>query len=177
MTIRNSWFWQASVSAWLLISVAVILTVHAQSPAKNASAPKAPSEAQKVELRGRVVCLAEEMHRLYQADLSTQHEHQYGFKTNDGRFFTLLRTKYSEALFADKRLHEKELLLNGRLFPDTQIFEPISLRSVRGGVVNDILYHCGVCEIYAVAPGICECCQDPMELQERPVPQERPTVK
>jgi hypothetical protein len=168
MIIRIDRFWQASVRAWLLVAIAIVPTIPARSPAEGSSAAKAPSEVQNIELRGRMVCLVEEMHRLYQADLSTPHEHQYGFKTNDGRFFTLLRTQYSEALFTDKRLHEKDLLLKGRLFPNTQIFEPITLRSVRGGVVHDIFYHCAVCEIYTVAPGICECCQDPTVLLERP---------
>jgi hypothetical protein len=151
-----------------IMAFAAILSAYSQEAKKESPTPKAVLEAKDVELRGRMVCLAEEMHRLYQADLSTQHEHLYGFKTNDGRFFTLLRTKYSEALFADKRLHEKELLLKGRLFPNNQIFEPITLRSIRDGVVNDLLYHCAICEIYTVAPGICECCQDPTELVERP---------
>src|SRR5260221_9811271 len=66
-----------------------------------------------VEVRGRVVCLPEEMHRLYQAALPTAHEHVYGFKAENGKYYTLLRTKYSEALFADARFREKELLLKG----------------------------------------------------------------
>ena len=48
-------------------------------------------------LRGKVVCLSEEMHHLYQAPLSTGHEHLYGFRTHDGKYYTLLRTKFSEA--------------------------------------------------------------------------------
>ena len=122
-----------------------------------------------IELRGRVVCLPEEMHRLYQAALPSAHEHIYGFKTEDGKYYTLLRTKYSEALFADQRFREKQLLLKGRLFPKTQIFEPTIIRSIRNGVVCDLYYYCDVCDIQAVAPGPCECCQGPTELVEKPL--------
>lgn len=129
---------------------------------------KSPLQAKDAELRGRVVCLAEEMNRLHAANLPTRHEHVYGFKTGDGQYYTLLRTKYSEALFSDKRLHEKELLLKGRLFPNSQIFEPITLRSVRNGVVHELYYYCAICAIDAVAPDVCDCCQGPTELVEEP---------
>lgn len=122
-----------------------------------------------VQLRGRVVCLPEEMHRVHHADLPTKHEHLYGFKTDDGKFYTLLRTKYSEALFADERLREKELLLKARLFPGTQILEPMTLRSVRHGVVHDLYYYCDVCAIKAVSAEPCSCCQGPVELIEKPL--------
>src|SRR6266436_2453846 len=90
-----------------------------------------------VEIRGRVVCLAEEMHRRHEAALPTEHPHLYGFKTQDGKYYTLLRTKFSEALFADARFREKELLLKGRIFPKSQIFETMTIRSLRNGVVHD----------------------------------------
>ena len=123
------------------------------------------------ELRGRVVCLPEEMHRLYQAELPTGHEHIYGFKTSDAKYYTILRAKYSEALFADERFRQKELLLKGRVFPGTQIFEPMTIRSIKNGVVHDLYYYCAICDIETVAPGPCECCQGPTELVEKPLAQ------
>jgi len=35
--------------------------------------------------------------------------------------------------------------------------------------VQDIYYYCDVCDIQAVAPGPCECCQGPTELVEKPL--------
>src|SRR5437016_6761346 len=131
--------------------------------------PKKSPTTPSVQLRGGVVCLPEEMHRLYEAALPTGHEHVYGFKTVDGKYYTLLRTKFSEALFADQRFREKELLIKGRIFPETQIFEPATIRSIRNGIVHDIYYYCDVCDIQAVAPGLCECCQGPTELIEKPL--------
>ena len=71
------------------------------------AAPAAPPSAQAAELRGKVVCLPEEMHAQHQTDLPTNHEHLFGFKTAEGSYYTLLRTKFSEAVFLDPKLREK----------------------------------------------------------------------
>ena len=49
-----------------------------------------------LELRGRVVCLAEEMHRRHSAELLSKHEHLWSFNARDGKTYTLLRAKFSE---------------------------------------------------------------------------------
>ena len=123
--------------------------------------------SRELELRGKVVCLPEEMHRVYQTDLPTNHEHIYGFKTTNGVYYTLLRTKLSEALFADQRLREKELLLTGNALPKSRIFDVTKMNSIRNGVVYDLYYYCDVCAIRTVAPGPCVCCQAPVELVEK----------
>ena len=64
------------------------------------------------ELRGRVVCMAENNE---QPKASANHEHVLGFKTGEGKVYKLTKTRFSEALFVDKRLHEKELLLKGNV--------------------------------------------------------------
>ena len=138
-----------------------------QPPQSLDTAGGAAAEIPLVEVRGRVVCLAEEMHRLYQSGLPTGHEHLYGFKADEGKYYTLLRTKFSEALFADERFRQKQLLLKGRLLPGTQLFDVTLMRSIRDGVVYDIYYYCDICDIQAVAPGPCECCQGPTELVEK----------
>ena len=124
---------------------------------------------EEVQLRGKVVCLPEEMHRILQTDLPTNHEHIYGFKTTNAVYYTLLRTKLSEALFADQRLREKELLLSGRVLPKSQIFNVTSMKSIRNGVVYDLYYYCSICSIKTVEPGPCMCCREPVHLVEEPV--------
>jgi hypothetical protein len=150
----------------LILAVAGIAGMQHQ----NAQTDESPGTqaAQEIQLRGRIVCLAEEMHTLYHADLPSEHQHLYGFKTEAGTFYTLLRTALSDALFVDKRLHEKELIIKGRTFPHTQILEAISLRSVHNGVVYDLYYYCETCAIRAVSPGNCVCCGEPVELVEKP---------
>jgi len=128
-----------------------------------------PVRSQEMELRGNVVCLPEEMHRLYRTELPTNHEHIYGFKTTNGVYYTLLRTKLSEALFADQRLRERELLLTGKILPKSQILDVTAMKSIRNGVVNDLYYYCDICAIRTVAPGPCVCCQAPVELVEEPL--------
>jgi hypothetical protein len=122
-----------------------------------------------VELRGRVVCVAEEMHQRHGAPLPTNHEHLWGFQAADGRIYTLLRGKFSEAIFTDERIRGKELEVKARLFADTQVIELERVRSVKNGVTHDLFYYCDVCAIESVSPEICSCCQGPVELMERPL--------
>jgi hypothetical protein len=141
-----------------------------EKPSPPNPAPASDTQSpQPVELRGKVVCLPEEMHARHGTDLPTAHEHFYGFKTADGTYYTLLRTKLSEALFLDERLRQKELLLKGRVLPKSQIFEATSMKSIRDQRVCDLYYYCDICAITAVSPLPCACCQGPMELVEKPL--------
>jgi hypothetical protein len=120
-------------------------------------------------VRGKVVCIPEEMHAVYRAELPTNHEHVLGFKTTNGTIYTLLRTKYSEALFADKRLQERELLLSAEPFPKSQVLQVKSFKSVKNGVTYDLYYYCDICEIQSISPEVCACCQAPVQLIEKPL--------
>lgn len=158
------WMDAALLSALVLVS----------TPAEPKDPPVRESSnsagTQLVEFRGTIVCLAEEMRNSYQAELPTSHEHIYGFRSNDGVFYTLLRTKLSEALFVDERLRKKELIVKARVFPKTQLLEVMgNLKSVENGIVNDLYYYCDICVIQTVAPGKCLCCQEPVELVEKPL--------
>ncbi|HYV29442.1 MAG TPA: hypothetical protein VFA77_18055 [Candidatus Eisenbacteria bacterium] len=176
--VHKAWFRWPSTSGLPVVTGVVLLAaiIWFSSAAEPRTEPKPAgvtatnaATPQEIQLRGRVVCLEEEMHRLFQTDLAVQHEHLFGFRADDGKYYTLLRTKFSEALFMDQRLREKELILKGRLFPNTQIFEPITLRSVRDGVVYELYYYCTICDIESVSPAPCACCQGPVELVEKPL--------
>jgi hypothetical protein len=153
----------------LILSLSVIAVANTQHQKAKINQRQGLQATQEMWVRGRMVCLAEEMHRLYNADVPADHEHLYGFKTEEGVFYTLLRTSLSEALFVDTRLHEKELIVTGRTFPKTQILEAISLQSVHNSVVSDLYYYCETCAIRSAAPGNCVCCQAPVELVEKPL--------
>jgi hypothetical protein len=127
------------------------------------------STAAEAEFRGRVVCLPEEMHRVHKTDLPPQHEHIYGLRAEDGSYYTLLRTKLSEALFMDERLREKDLLLKGKVLPKSQILDVTIIKSIRKGVVHNLYYYCDICAIESVSPVECVCCRGPVELIEQPV--------
>ena len=160
---------------WLCgLVFALVVIVAANMEGQNAQTSELQSAdgvemAKEIRIRGHLVCLAEAMHDLYRADLPANHEHLYGFKTTDGEFYTLLRTNLSEALFVDKRLHQKTFIITGRTFPKTHLLEAIRLQSLHDGVVHDLYYYCDTCAIRAAAPGNCVCCQAPVELVEKPI--------
>ena len=66
---------------------------------------------------GRLVCLLEEMEQAYQAEVPPIHAHVVGFKVKgklpEGRvrYYTLVRTALSDALFVDKRFWGRDLRL------------------------------------------------------------------
>ena len=161
-------FW---LGGWIL-ALAVIAAANMEgqdSETRELQSTDGIGAAQDIQVRGHVVCLAEAMHDLYNADLPANHEHLYGFEATDGAFYTLLRTNLSEALFVDKRLHEKALIITGRTFSKTQVLEAIRLQSFQNGGIHDLYYYCDTCAIRAAAPGDCVCCQAPVELVEKPI--------
>ena len=128
-----------------------------------------PGAVRAVLLRGRVVCLAEQLHQRFGAALPTNHEHLWALQANDGRTYTLLRSHFSEAIWLDERVRARELELKARLFPGTQALEVERLRSVLHGVVQDLYYFCEICNIQSVTPEECACCHGPVELVEKPL--------
>lgn len=122
-----------------------------------------------VKLNGKIVCLSEEMNQHYKLELIGNHEHLYGIKSEDGKYYTLLLTPLSEALFVDKRLHKKDLVVKGRVFPMSQLLEVMSFMSIKDGTLYEIYYYCDTCYIRTVAPGNCDCCQASVVLIEKPV--------
>jgi hypothetical protein len=123
-----------------------------------------------VEVRGRVVCLSEEMQRRHGANVAEKHEHDYGFKADSGQCYSLVRTPKAEALFVDTNLHRKVLLVNGRVFPKTQLLEVTgNLHSISGGRTNELYYYCDICSIDTSFPGPCLCCRELVRLVEEPI--------
>jgi hypothetical protein len=133
------------------------------------SVSRSAGQPQEVRLPGRVICLPEEMNRLHGVGLPTKHDHIWGLRADDGKLYTLLRGKFSEAIFLDERLREKKLLLKARVFPNTQVIEVITIHSIRNEVVQDLYYYCDICAVKAVSPEPCACCQGPVQLVERPL--------
>ena len=127
------------------------------------------SDISKEVLKGRIVCLAESMNEIYDTHLPTNHEHLYGFRTSDGEFYTILRTKLSEAIFVDKRVRERELILSARVIPKSRVIDIVTIKSVKDGVVHDLYYYCFICAIRTVDPAICLCCQEEVEFMEVPL--------
>ena len=126
------------------------------------------AEPKAVMLRGQVVDLNAELKRTHKVDIAAKAEPVWVLKAADGRLYTLLKTRRSAALFDDKRLRGRELIVKGRLFPKTQVLEVTFIQSVRKGVVHDVFYYCDICVIKFLAPGPCVCCREPVVLMEKP---------
>jgi hypothetical protein len=161
------------LAMWLtgLFSTAVMMATWAGpgvAPPNSTRTKSEPGE-QIMELEGRIVGLPEEQPRIGHASSPSHQTHVYGFKTQDGSVYSLVRTKYSEALFVEPRLRKEELVLKGTVNPGTHSFDVSRIHSRRGGVLYDVYYYCDVCHIETVAPGICECCQGPVKLVEKPL--------
>lgn len=123
-------------------------------------------EIPEMEFRGRVICLLEAMTEKYQVRIPARHDHLYGFRTTNGQFYTLIRNHSSEALFTDPEVQARELIIKGRLFPQSQLLEVTLFKSVKNGVIHELYYYCEICEIRSVSPEICLCCQGPTRLVE-----------
>jgi len=67
----------------------------------------------------------------------------------------------------DKRLDGREVRLEGIAQPDGS-FEVHWLYTVHNGKLYRVRYYCATCNIVALEPGLCVCCQQPTELQEIP---------
>jgi hypothetical protein len=76
-------------------------------------------------------------------------------------------TPYLLATLQDKRLDGRDVRLEGIAKPDGS-FEVNWLYTVHNGRLFRVRYFCATCNIVALGPGNCVCCQQPTELQEIP---------
>src|SRR5579862_1586459 len=76
-------------------------------------------------------------------------------------------TPYLLHTLQDKRLEGREVRLEGVPQPDGS-FEVHWLYTVHEGKLFKVRYFCATCNIVALEPGNCVCCQQPTELQEIP---------
>jgi len=80
-------------------------------------------------------------------------------------------TTYLFHTLLDKRLANREVRLEGTMKADGT-FEVERFFTVKDGKLYRVRYFCKVCNIVALEPGNCVCCQQPTELQEIPATDE-----
>src|SRR5581483_3622052 len=78
------------------------------------------------------------------------------------------RTSWLLHTLEDKRLLRREIRAEGFMQPDGS-FKVIHFYTIRNGRLFRVRYFCETCNIEALEPGNCVCCQQPTELQEIPV--------
>src|SRR6266404_3256967 len=103
--------------------VFALVGAHLAASAAEFARPQNTNSVATVEVQGRVVCLSEEMRSTYGAQVPDQHQHDYGFKADSGRYYSLVHTPLAEALLSDTNVQAKLLLVKGRVFPQTQLLE------------------------------------------------------
>jgi hypothetical protein len=139
------------------------------APAAAQDSTPSPGEAKTSSLRGRVVCLTEELNKLHQVLTDCENRgHAYSLKTIDGKFHPFLPTDSAAAVWLDERLRQRDLQVTARIFPQTTLIEVIKFQSWRDGKLHDLYYFCDVCMITTHKPGPCDCCQDPVVFRETP---------
>lgn len=89
-------------------------------------------------------------------------------KTKEKEFPLTGRTVWLLHTLQDKRLADREIRVEGEWQPDGTL-KVNQLYTVRDGKLYRVRYFCEICNIEALEPGDCVCCQQPTELQEIPV--------
>ena len=77
------------------------------------------------------------------------------------------RTTWLLHTLEDKRLANREVQVQGIIEPDGAL-KVDRFSTIRNGKLYRVRYFCEVCNIEALEPGPCACCQQPTELQEIP---------
>lgn len=140
---------------------AVSLTTQAQEKSSQTE------DARDISLRGRVVCLTEELDKRFNVLPDCDNRgHVYSLKTADGKIHPFLPTDSAAAIWMDERFRQRDLQVTARSFPGPNFIEVIKLQSWKSGKLHDLYYFCDICYITAFKPGPCECCQEPIEFRE-----------
>src|SRR5215813_1483304 len=157
------------------IATSLLTTGALSFPELAQDRPKPSGGAQTVSLRGRVICLTEELQKPYQItpDCETR-GHVYALKTAEGKFYPFLPVDTAAAIWMDERFRQRDLQVTARIFPTADFIEVIKLQSWRNGKLHDLYYFCDVCNIKAHKPGPCECCRKPVEFRETPADDNHP---
>ena len=90
-------------------------------------------------------------------------------KTKDKEVRLVSKDEYIEAILADERLLDKELQAAGKWEVKDRRLDLSELYTLHDGRRHRIAYYCETCSIWASKPGLCVCCQQPVELREVPL--------
>jgi hypothetical protein len=89
--------------------------------------------------------------------------------TDSGEVHPLVKDVRSRGFWMDKRLRDRPMELHVHKFPGLPFVRLIDTYSFKDGKKYAVDYWCTVCAITTFEPGPCPCCQDEIELRERPV--------
>ena len=136
-----------------LVTLLATLSVAAGVLAANPPRPATASRPTKAILRGKLIQLQGT---------------KPAIETSGKQIMLAGMNHYIFRTLQDKRLANDKVELHGHELADG-FFQVDSLYTLHHGKRYWIRYYCETCNIAALAPGHCVCCQQPTELQEIPV--------
>jgi len=148
----RSGFWPLAESCACrraLLALASLTVAAGVSPALGQGPTAGPSET----LQGRLIVVG---------------GGQPTLKTAQRDYTLSAKISYLSHTLQDQRLLSREVRVEGTMKPDGT-FEVAHLFTVRDGKLYKVRYYCNICNIAALEPGNCVCCQRPTELQEIPL--------
>lgn len=158
---------------WVLPTAALAAAVAWAAAGMAAEDPppkEEPVPYETVELRGRVVWLAEALERRHGIRTDDDARHwAVALETHDGRLIPLVKDARGRAFFQDERLFEFEYELTLRVYADAGVGQVVKVCTLHDGQKFELDYWCDVCAIAMFELKECECCQGPTRLRERPL--------
>jgi hypothetical protein len=128
-----------------------------------------PESLKNHDYKGKVVPLAsilEKQRIKLDADAAPQ---WLALQADDGKIYPLIKDDGGRMFFKDERLLKRPMILTGRLVPDTNFLQVVTVHSLVKGELHDVCYWCDICSIRRNEKKLCDCCGGPMELKEEPV--------
>ncbi|MBI3465932.1 MAG: hypothetical protein HY000_23185 [Planctomycetes bacterium] len=127
-------------------------------------------------LRGRVVWMAEALHRRFGIETDADAAQSLvALETADGELHPIVKDFRGRAFHMDPRLHKMDLELVVRQFERSPMVQVIGVYSLKPDGKYEVDYWCEICAIPMYEPKLCECCQAPNELRERRVTTNSPS--
>jgi hypothetical protein len=126
-------------------------------------------------LRGKVVELGPHLLQAFNVSMDDDEgKAVVALVTDSGDVYPLVKDVRSRGFWMDKRLRDRPMELHVHRFHGLPFVRVIDTYSFKDGKKYAVDYWCIVCAITTFEPGPCPCCQDPIELRERPVDQITP---
>ena len=94
--------------------------------------------------------------------------------TDSGEVHPLIKDVRSRGFFMDKRLRDRPMELHVHKYASLPFVRLIDVYSFKDGKKYKPDYWCTICAITTYQPGPCPCCQDEIQLRERPVEEIKP---
>jgi hypothetical protein len=153
--------------AGIVLAGACLLSAEKPSPA-----PQAESKSfELVRLRGEVVPYRPELEGILGTKLAGREaDSLLALRAQDGRLHLLLPTTSARLFYLDPQMHHRHVQITARVHNKVQGVQVIDVHTIKEGKLHEVYYWCGICAIKSYARLPCECCQEPVELREVPLP-------